>query len=86
MHNILSYICVTCRLYDRIKPNQQNYTRTINKLLLSSGDDAAEVGTVLSAVFLCILPGVSVGEVPVGQRSESGYENTYFIYYAARQV
>lgn len=40
-------------------------TQTINKVLLSGGDDAAQVCTVLSAVFLCILPGVSVGEVPI---------------------
>lgn len=64
----------------------KKYTHTIDKLLLSSRDDATEVGTVLSAVFLCVLPGVSVGEVPVGQRSESGYKNTYFMHYAARQL
>lgn len=45
-------------------------TQTINKLLLSSRDDTTEVGTVLSAVFLCILPGVSVGEVPVAMAVE----------------
>lgn len=62
------------------------HTHTVDEVLLRSSDDAAEVGTVLSAVFLCILPGVSVGEVPVGQRGESGYENTYFIHYAGRQA
>lgn len=40
-------------------------TKTINKVLFSGGDDAAQVCAVLSAVFLCILPGVSVGEVPI---------------------
>lgn len=40
-------------------------TKTIDKLLFRVGEDATEVGAVLSAVFLCILPGVSVGEVPV---------------------
>lgn len=53
-----------------------SFIHTIDKLLLSSGDDTTEVGTVLSAVFFRILPGVSVGEVPVGQHSVSGYENT----------
>lgn len=41
--------------------------RTINKLLLGSRDDAAEVGAVLSTVLLCILPSVSVSEVPVAK-------------------
>lgn len=40
-------------------------TKTVDKLLLCDGDDTTEVGAVLSAVFFCILPGVSVGEVPV---------------------
>lgn len=40
-------------------------TETVDELLLGSRDDTTEVGAVLSAVFLCILPGVSVGEVPV---------------------
>lgn len=46
--------------------------RTIDELLLASRNDTAEVGAVLSAVFLCVLPGVPVGEVPVGQHGESG--------------
>lgn len=40
-------------------------TETVDKLLLSAGGDTAEMSAVLSAVFLCILPSVSVGEVPV---------------------
>lgn len=40
-------------------------TQTIDKLLLSGGDDTTEVGAVLSAVFLCVLPGVSVGKISV---------------------
>lgn len=40
---------------------------TINKLLLGSRDDATEVSTVLSTVLLCILPSVSVCEVPAGK-------------------
>lgn len=40
-------------------------TKTIDKVLLSGGDDAAQVCAVFSAILLCILPGVSVGEVPV---------------------
>ena len=58
------------------KRSQQKYIHTIDKLLLSSGDDTTEVGTVLSAVFLCILPGVSVGEVPEGRHRVSVYGNT----------
>lgn len=46
----------------------QTCTHTINKLLLGSRDDATEVGAVLSTVLLCILPSVSVCEVPVGER------------------
>lgn len=41
---------------------------TVNKLLLGSRDDATEVGAVLSTVLLCILPSVSVYEVPVAKR------------------
>ena len=56
----------------RMKPNWEKHTHThthtVDKLLLCDGDDTTEVGAVLSAVFFCILPGVSVGEVPVGER------------------
>lgn len=60
--------------------------QTIDKLLLRSRDGTTEVGTVLSAVFLCVLPRVPVSEVPAEQCHESAYENTYFMHYAARQV
>ena len=77
-HTLLCLFLVVCSACYNSKThtNRQKYIRTINKLLLSSGDDTTEVGTVLSAVFFCILPGVSVGEVPVRQHSVSGYENT----------
>lgn len=45
-------------------------TLTIDELLLGSRNDTTEVGTVFSAVLLCILPGVPVGEVPEGQQGE----------------
>lgn len=41
---------------------------TVDKLLLTGRNDTAEVGAVLSAVFLRILPGVPVSEVPAGWR------------------
>lgn len=48
---------------------------TVDELLLGSRDDTTEVGAVLSAVFLCILPGVSVGEVPVGRHGEIRFDS-----------
>lgn len=66
---------------DRIKPNWTNRnTHTIDKVLLSRRNDATEVGAVLSAVLLCILPGMSVSEVPVGEHRDSGYENIHISY------
>lgn len=43
--------------------------RTVDELLLIFGEDTAEVSTVFSAVFLCILPGVSVAEVSVWEKA-----------------
>lgn len=38
--------------------------QSIDEVLLGDRGDTAEVGALLSAVLLCILPGVSVREVP----------------------
>jgi len=69
---------------DKTKSTEtKSVTHTVDKLLLSAGKDTTEVGTVLSAVFLCIFPGVSVSEIPMGWNNGSSEEDTY---YAARQI
>lgn len=75
-------LCVLHVGCDRWNKTKQEFTHTIDELLFSRWDDTAEVSTVLSAVFLCILPGVSVGEVSVVQPREHGYKNTYFMLYS----
>lgn len=70
--NILNDLFVSlCRksMFLYKNPNLQPSVdaRTINKLLLGRSGDAAEVGAVLSTVLLCILPSVSVREVPVAK-------------------
>lgn len=44
--------------------------QSIDEVLLGDRGDTAEVGALLSAVLLCILPGVSVREVPVAVAME----------------
>lgn len=43
------------------------HLHTVDKILLAGRNDTAEVRAVLSAVFLRILPGVPVSEVPAGE-------------------
>lgn len=53
--------------------------RTVDELLLVFGEDAAEVSTVFSAVFLCILPGVSVAEVSAWEKALIRMHHYYII-------